>query len=209
MKSWLIGKDPDGGKDWGQEEKGVTEDEMVGWHHWLNGHEFEQTLGDGERQGNLVCCSPRDYKELDMTEWLNWDTQWGFPRGSVVKNPPANAGDEETKVWSLGWEDPGVRIGKPLRYSCLTKPMDWEAWQATVHGVTKESDTAEWLNTHTHTGRYSIESNSVVVYTLSQFSFLKANPCLVIELWDTEYLVTWRICVVVTDRAKGMLSQMQ
>ena len=49
--NWLIGKDPDAGKDWGQEEKGMEEDEMVGWHHWLNGHEFEQTLGDGEGQG--------------------------------------------------------------------------------------------------------------------------------------------------------------
>ena len=55
-KSWLIGKDPDAGKDWGQ-EKTEKEDEMVGWHHWLNGHEFEQTLGDGEGQGSLVCCS--------------------------------------------------------------------------------------------------------------------------------------------------------
>ena len=58
MKSWLIGKDPDAGKDWGQEEKGTTEHEMVGWHHQLNGHEFEQILGDGEGQGNLVYCSP-------------------------------------------------------------------------------------------------------------------------------------------------------
>ena len=54
----LIGKDSDTGKDWGQEEKGVTENEMVGWHHWLNGYEFEQTLGDGEGQGSLACCSP-------------------------------------------------------------------------------------------------------------------------------------------------------
>ena len=70
-KSWLIGKDPDAGKDWRQEEKGVTEDEMVGWHHWLNGHEFEQTLGDSEGWGSLVCCSPRSHKEWDTTEWLN------------------------------------------------------------------------------------------------------------------------------------------
>jgi len=57
-KTWLIGKNPDAGKDWGQEEKGTTEDEMVGWHHRLNGQEFEQTLGDSEGQGSLVCCSP-------------------------------------------------------------------------------------------------------------------------------------------------------
>ena len=58
VKSWLTGKDPDAGKDWRQKEKGTTEDEMVGWHHWLNGHEFEQAPGDGKGQGSLVCCSP-------------------------------------------------------------------------------------------------------------------------------------------------------
>ena len=64
-------KDPDAGKDWRQEEKGMTEDEMIGWHHWLNGHEFEQALRDGEGQGNLVCCSPSGHKESDKTEQLN------------------------------------------------------------------------------------------------------------------------------------------
>ena len=66
-KSQLIGKDPDAGKDWGKEEKGATEDEMVGWHHWLDGHEFEQALGVGDGQGGLACCSPWDHKELDST----------------------------------------------------------------------------------------------------------------------------------------------
>ena len=65
-KNWLIGKDPDAGKDWGQ-EKGVTEDEMVGWHHWCNGLEFEQTLGDTEAQRSLACCSSWGHKELDTT----------------------------------------------------------------------------------------------------------------------------------------------
>ena len=67
MKSWLIGKDPDAGKDWGQEEKGVAEDEVVGWHHQLDGHEFEWTPGDSEGQGSLPCCNPWDHKELNMT----------------------------------------------------------------------------------------------------------------------------------------------
>ena len=70
-KNWLIWKDPDAGKDWGQEEKGTKEDEMVGWHHRHKGHGFEQTLGDGEGKGSLACCSPWGRKELDMTEWLN------------------------------------------------------------------------------------------------------------------------------------------
>ena len=69
--SQLIRKDPDAGKDWGQEEKGMTEDEMVGWHHQLYGHEFEQAPGDGEGQGSLACCSPRGCKESGMTKQLN------------------------------------------------------------------------------------------------------------------------------------------
>ena len=70
-KSWLPGKDPDAGKDWRQEEKGMTEDEMVGWYHWLNRHEFEQALRDGEGQRSLACCSPWGHKESDTTEQLN------------------------------------------------------------------------------------------------------------------------------------------
>ena len=70
-KSWLNRKDPDAGKDWEQEEKGATENEMVGWHHPLNGQEFEQTLGDSEGQESLVCCSPWGPYESDMTEWLD------------------------------------------------------------------------------------------------------------------------------------------
>ena len=71
-KRWLIGKDSDAGKDWGQEEKGMTEDEMAGWHHGLNGHGSEWTPGDGDEQGGLVYCDSWGRKELDMTEWLNW-----------------------------------------------------------------------------------------------------------------------------------------
>ena len=72
VKGWLIGKDSDAGRDWGQEEKGMTEDEMVGWHHWLNGHEFGWTPRVGDGQGGLACCSSWGRKESDMTEWLNW-----------------------------------------------------------------------------------------------------------------------------------------
>ena len=74
-KNWFIGKDPDAGKDWGQEEKGTTEDEMFGWHHWFDGHELEQALAVGDGQGSLACCSSWGHKELDMTEWLNWLTE--------------------------------------------------------------------------------------------------------------------------------------
>ena len=73
-KNWFIRKDPDVGKDWRQKEKGLTENEMVQYHHQLNGHEFGQALGVGDGQGSLVFCSPWGRKESDMTEWLNWLT---------------------------------------------------------------------------------------------------------------------------------------
>ena len=71
-KSWVIWKEPDAGKDWDQEEKGMTEDEVVGWHRQLNGHEFEWTPGVGDGQGSLMWCSPRGREESDTIEKLNW-----------------------------------------------------------------------------------------------------------------------------------------
>ena len=123
-KSWLIGKDPDVGRDWGQEEKGMTEDEMAGWHHRLDGHEFEWTLGVGDGQGGLACCSSCGCKESDTTEWLNWtelnECLPGFPGGSVVKNPPSV---QEMWVWPLE-RSPRGGNGNPLQYSCMGSPMD-------------------------------------------------------------------------------------
>ena len=72
VKSWLIGKDSDAGRDWGQEEKRTTEDEMAGWHHWLDGRESEWTPEVGDGQGGLVCCSSWGHNESDTTEWLSW-----------------------------------------------------------------------------------------------------------------------------------------
>ena len=86
VKSWLIWKDPDAGKDWGQKEKGVTEDEMVGWHHRLNGRGFGSTPGVGDGQGGLACCSSWGRKELDATKWLNWtELNWTELRCLRVK----------------------------------------------------------------------------------------------------------------------------
>ena len=76
-KSWLIGKDPDAGKDWGQEEKGMTEDEMFGWHHRLDGHGFGWTLGVGDGQRGLASCGSWGHKALEITEWLNWTELMG------------------------------------------------------------------------------------------------------------------------------------
>ena len=75
-KSWLIEKDPDAEGEWGQEEKGMTEDEMAGWHHQLDGHEFGWTLGVGDGQRGLACCDSWGRKESDMTERLNWTDSW-------------------------------------------------------------------------------------------------------------------------------------
>ena len=102
-KSWLIGKDPDAGRDWGQEENGKTEDEMAGWHHGLNGHEFEWTLGVGNGQGGLACCSSWGHKESDTTERLNWTEEilLRHKSGSEQKYNTTKVLYQEP--WSLCW----------------------------------------------------------------------------------------------------------
>ena len=93
MKNWLIGKDPDAGKDWRQEEKGMTEEEIVGCHHWLNEHKFEQAPGFGDAQGSLACCSPWGCKESDTTERLNWTELklfWTIDRVKLCRARPIN-----------------------------------------------------------------------------------------------------------------------
>ena len=80
-KNWLTGKHPDAGKDWRQGEKGMTENEMVGWHLWLDGHKFQQAIRGGDGQGGLACCSPWGCKESDTAEQLNWSEE---RRGSRV-----------------------------------------------------------------------------------------------------------------------------
>ena len=84
-KSWFIWKDLDAGKDWGQEEMGMTEDEMVGGHHWLNGHRFGWTLGVGDGQGDLGCCGSWGHRESDTTEWLNWTELINTYLGKLLK----------------------------------------------------------------------------------------------------------------------------
>ena len=84
MKNWLIGKDPDAGKDW--RRRGWQRMMMVGWHHWLNGHESEQALGDSEGQGNLACCSPWGCKESNMTKWLNYNNGYMLSINILLQN---------------------------------------------------------------------------------------------------------------------------
>ena len=149
-KSWLIGKDSDAGRDWGQEEKWSTEDEVAGWHHWLDGRESEWSPEVGDGQGGLECCDSWGCKELDMTEWLNWTENKNtlhlkisspiffllvFLGGSDSKESACNAGDPSS-IPGLG-RSLGEGNGSPLHYSYLENSMDWGAWQSTVHGVTK------------------------------------------------------------------------
>ena len=102
-KNWLIWKDPDDGGDWGQEEKGTIEDEMVGWHHWHNGHGFGWTLGIGDGQGGLACCGSWGRKESDMTEQLNWtDSSVPFvPLSKFEKILIHEFISQSTNVWVL------------------------------------------------------------------------------------------------------------
>ena len=123
VKSWLIGKDPDAGRDWGQEEKGTAEDEMAGWHHWLNGRESEWTLGVGDRQGGLACCDSWGRKESDTTERLNWiikrqpeisDSWCQFFKNVIVMKDQTRLGD-------------CPRLKEP-KFSGWSKLKHWHYW---------------------------------------------------------------------------------
>ena len=108
VKSWLIGKDSDAGRDWGQEEKGTTEDEMAGWHHWLDGRESEWTPGVGDGQGGLVCCDSWGCKELDTTEQLIWS--------DLISPSVSSYSSHSHGLWeSMGllcpWDSPGQNTG--------------------------------------------------------------------------------------------------
>ena len=97
VKSWLIGKDSDTRRDWGQEEKGTTEDEMAGWHHRPDEHESEWTLGVGDGQGGMACCNSWGRKESDTTEWLNW-TELKISRHTVCYTMPQALGKRSRAI---------------------------------------------------------------------------------------------------------------
>ena len=126
VNSWLIGKDPDDGKDWRQKKR-ATEDEMVGYHHPFNGHVLGQTLGNGERNGSLACCSPWGHKKLDMTWWLN--NEWG-PLGGVIapkrrkRDPPLSYAPAEKMT------NEELERSQPwgCKESDTTKPLSMRAW---------------------------------------------------------------------------------
>ena len=139
---WLIGKVRDAGKDWGQKEKSVSEDEMAGWHHRCNEHEFGQILGDGEGQGSLACCSPWGHKESDMAGGLNSSKFW-WPLEKAM------ATHSSTLAWKIPWmEEPGrlqsmgsLRLGHDWATSLsLFTFMHWRRkWQPTPVFLPRES----------------------------------------------------------------------
>ena len=135
-KSWLIWKDPDAGKDWRREEKGTTEDEMVGWYHWLDGHEFEQALGVGDGQGSLACCSPWGRKESDTTERLNWI--W------LLWRVPPVAPDGKESACNVG--DPGLILYAHINLKilmCLS--FSFNNWQHQMLAKMWRKDLLSWL----------------------------------------------------------------
>ena len=123
-KSGLIGKDSDAGRDWGQEEKGTTEDEMAGWHHWLDGHESEWTPGVGDGQGGLACCDSWSHKESDMTErQILSDRRWRL----ILLHSAAAAAAKSLQL-------------------CLTlcDPMDHSPQGSSVHGILQARSRWPW-----------------------------------------------------------------
>ena len=136
-KSWLIGKDSDAGKDWGQEEKGTTEDEMVGWHHWLDRHGFGWTPGVGDGQGGLACCNSWGRKKSDTTERLNWE---GFTDSSAGKN----AGDTEYESLILGQEDP-LEEGMATHSSVLAWEIPWTEEPGRLQSMGSQTVGQHWV----------------------------------------------------------------
>ena len=127
-KSWLTGKDSDAGRNWGQEEKGTTEDEMAGWHHWLDGHESEWTPGVRDGQGCLACCDSWGHKESDTTEQLIWSDLniIGLPWWLSSKESACDTGDMGLTPGSGRYLGGGH--GNLLQCSCLENPIDRGAW---------------------------------------------------------------------------------
>ena len=144
-KSWLNGKDFHAGRDWGQEEKGTIENEMAGWHHWLDGRESEWTLGVGDGQGGLACCDSWGCKESDTTERLNrteLNVALGFPGDAVVKNLPAGIGDAGSV------SDPGDPLEKEMatRSGTLTWKIPWMEKPGKLQSIGSQRVGHDWAS---------------------------------------------------------------
>ena len=176
-KSWLIGKDLDAGKDWGQEEKGMTEDEMVGWHHQFNGLGFGWTPGVGDGQGGLACCTSWGRKESDMTERLNW-----------IQRKQCRRHEFDPWVGKI----PGGGNGNPLPDSCLGNSMNRGVWWATIHGVAKsQTQLSSWACKHAENsrGHHFHLRKSKKCLKLSLKGWLGVH--LVDKIWGRPFMQKW------------------
>ena len=142
-KSWLIWKDPDAGKDWGQEEKGMTEDEMVGWHHWFNGHGFGWTQGVGDGQGSLVCCGSWGRKESVTTEQLNWTERCSIDKRQVKDMWGRTIGSDSVSITQYISMKKGILITKGRRGQMINHIISsrFQAWVNIKTSVNRWSGT--------------------------------------------------------------------
>ena len=185
-KNWLIGKDPEAGKDWEQEEKGVIEDEMVGWYHWLNWHEFEKTPGDSERQGSLVCCSP--WYAKNWTRLGDWTRRRWHPTPVLL---PGKSHGWRSLVGCSPWDHEesdmterlhfhfslsciGEGNGNPLQCSYLENPRDGGAWWAAVYGVAQSRAWLKRLSSSSNSSRW-LNNNNKVLINFFPYKLLKLN----------------------------------
>ena len=133
-KIQLTGKDPDAGKHWRQEKKGMTEDEMIGWHHQVNGHEFEQALGVGDGQGSLECCSPWGCKESDTTDWTEPNVHSNDHEPSIVLSMFCilYLGRDACNAWQKYFIQSNIKIKRFLCFHILENSCLWKQSFVTV-----------------------------------------------------------------------------
>ena len=150
VKSWLIRKDSDAGEDWRQEEMGMTKDEMVGWHQWLNGREFEHTPGDGEEQGSLVCCSQWGHKESDTEQPNNWRVKMLVEsRGWSPARLESKQGKDLSRIFNstMGFTDqslPCPATGLEKKKGTLTSDLQAGAKKSMRTGLVFLSTATSW-----------------------------------------------------------------
>ena len=214
VRSRLIGKDPDGGKDWGQKEKRVSEDEMAGWYHWCNGHELGQTLGDGEGQRGLVYYSPWGRKEWDTTERLNnknISCRWLLFHGCWQK--PRDSGSE-TKAFITHSTACSMSLlfactGFPC-LPCLTRRVQVDA--CTGHGLHYKRGTLSLGNLPFYSNSKQTLSLILVRDIIPQGFLLQTQSWEIIQVKSSQdleisvYLARWR---VVLETCGGMFPNMQ
>ena len=147
VKSWLIGKDPDAGRDWGQEEKGTREDEMAGWHHQLYAYEFRWTPGVGDGHRGLMCCDPWGHKESDTTEQLNWIELIGWSFGNMFS--------QFLFAWTFSW-----KIFSGYKF------LDWKLYlhiYAKPRTLTKSNLVWMWGNRNSYSFLMQIQNDMVTL----------------------------------------------